>query len=373
MIEKASLPAARMVLPSLRPSDRPQITERRHSDPPALWFAVILGSLAIHLCALGILRLLMMGNFLSLQSGKEIIPVDVIAIAPTKTPTRLPPTTGSTATRNSSSLKPKNPSNLPQNRQSASTSNPSSTRTDSPQASTPKLSPSPNVRRSPAAKPSPNQQPGEPKPSTQPTPSSGSDNQSGSGTSSSGSDNQSGSGTSSSGSNNQSGSGTSSSGSNNQSGSGTSSPNPSPSTTSSSEQPASNPSRGASVSTPEQGSFSAIQAKGALLKVDDPDSGDKLATWLNGSTELSAPELKQLGIDLQEDLELKVKVKILRTGEATVLANSTQVLGGTVRPDKAEQLATKIVSQWRFKPTLMAGKPVEYSYELPLAIRPNQK
>ena len=347
MIEKASLPAARMVLPSLRPSDRPQITERRHSDPPALWFAVILGSLAIHLCALGILRLLMMGNFLSLQSGKEIIPVDVIAIAPTKTPTRLPPTTGSTATRNSSSLKPKNPSNLPQNRQSTSTSNPPSTRTDSPQASTPKLSPSPNVRRSPAAKPSPNQQPGEPKPSTQPTPSSGSDNQSGSGTSSSGSDNQ--------------------------SGSGTSSPNPSPSTTSSSEQPASNPSRGASVSTPEQGSFSAIQAKGALLKVDDPDSGDKLATWLNGSTELSAPELKQLGIDLQEDLELKVKVKILRTGEATVLANSTQVLGGTVRPDKAEQLATKIVSQWRFKPTLMAGKPVEYSYELPLAIRPNQK
>jgi len=347
LIEKASLPAARMVLPSLRPSDRPQITERRHSDPPALWFAVILGSLAIHLCALGILRLLMMGNFLSLQSGKEIIPVDVIAIAPTKTPTRLPPTTGSTATRNSSSLKPKNPSNLPQNRQSTSTSNPPSTRTDSPQASTPKLSPSPNVRRSPAAKPSPNQQPGEPKPSTQPTPSSGNDN--------------------------QSGSGTSSSGSNNQSGSGTSSPNPSPSTTSSSEQPASNPSRGASVSTPEQGSFSAIQAKGALLKVDDPDSGDKLATWLNGSTELSASELKQLGIDLQEDLELKVKVKILRTGEATVLANSTQVLGGTVRPDKAEQLATKIVSQWRFKPTLMAGKPVEYSYELPLAIRPNQK
>ncbi len=347
MIEKASLPAARMVLPSLRPSDRPQITERRHSDPPALWFAVILGSLAIHLCALGILRLLMMGNFLSLQSGKEIIPVDVIAIAPTKTPTRLPPTTGSTATRNSSSLKPKNPSNLPQNRQSTSTSNPSSTRTDSPQASTPKLSPSPNVRRSPAAKPSPIQQPGEPKPSTQPTPSSGSDNQSGSGTSSAGSDNQ--------------------------SGSGTSSPNPSPSTTSSSEQPASNPSRGASVSTPEQGSFSAIQAKGALLKVDDPDSGDKLATWLNGSTELSASELKQLGIDLQEDLELKVKVKILRTGEATVLANSTQVLGGSVRPDKAEQLATKIVSQWRFKPTLMAGKPVEYSYELPLAIRPNQK
>ena len=336
-----------MVLPSLRPSDRPQISERRHSDPPALWFAVILGSLAIHLCALGILRLLMMGNFLSLQSGKEIIPVDVIAIAPTKTQTRLPPTTGSTATRNSSSLKPKNPSNLPQNRQSTSTSNPSSTRTDFPQASTPKLSPSPNVRRSPAAKPSPNQQPGEPKPSIQPTPSSGSDNQSGSGTSSSGSDNQ--------------------------SGSGTSSPNPSPSTTSSSEQPASNPSRGASVSTPEQGSFSAIQAKGALLKVDDPDSGDKLATWLNGSTELSAPELKQLGIDLQEDLELKVKVKILRTGEATVLANSTQVLGGTVRPDKAEQLATKIVSQWRFKPTLMAGKPVEYSYELPLAIRPNQK
>ena len=323
-----------MVLPSLRPSDRPQITERRHSDPPALWFAVILGSLAIHLCALGILRLLMMGNFLSLQSGKEIIPVDVIAVAPIKTPTRLPSTTGSTATRNSSSLKPKNPSNLPQNRQSTSTANPSSTRTDSPQASTPKLSPSPNVRRSPAAKPSPNQQPGGPKPSTQPTPSSGSDNQSGSGTSS---------------------------------------PNPSPSTTSSSEQPASNPSRGASVSTPEQGSFSAIQAKGALLKVDDPDSGDKLATWLNGSTELSASELKQLGIDLQEDLELKVKVKILRTGEATVLANSTQVLRGTIKPDKAEQLATKIVSQWRFKPTLMAGKPVEYSYELPLAIRPNQK
>ena len=347
MIEKASLPAARMVLPSLRPSDRPQITERRHSDPPALWFAVILGSLAIHLCALGILRLLMMGNFLSLQSGKEIIPVDVIAIAPAKTPTRLPPTKGSTVTRKSSSPKPKNPSNLPQNRQSTSTSNPPSTRTDSPQASTPKLSPSPNVRRSPAAKPSPNQQPGGPKPSTQPTPSLGNDNQSGSGTSSSGSDNQ--------------------------SGSGTSSPNPSPSTTSSSEQPASNPSRGASVSTPEQGSFSAIQAKGALLKVDDPDSGDKLATWLNGSTELSASELKQLGIDLQEDLELKVKVKILRTGEATVLANSTQVLGGTVRPDKAEQLATKIVSQWRFKPTLMAGKPVEYSYELPLAIRPNQK
>lgn len=338
-----------MVLPSLRPSDRPQITERRHSDPPALWFAVILGSLAIHLCALGILRLLMMGNFLGLQSAKEIIPVDVIAIAPTKTPTRLPPTTGSTATRNSSSPKTKNPSNLPQNRQSTSTSNPSSTRTDSPQASTPKLSPSPNATRSPAAKPSPTQQPGGAKPSTTPTPSPSS--------------------------NNQSGSGTSSSGSNNQSGSGTSSPNPSPSTGSSSEQPSPNTeSRGASVISPGQGSLSVIKSRGELLHPDDPNyPGDVLATWLNGSTELSAQDLKQLGIDLEEDLELKVKVKILKTGEATVLANSTQVLGGTVRPDKAEKLAMKIVSQWRFKPTLMAGKPVEYSYELPLAIRPNQK
>lgn len=74
-----------MALPTLKPTDRVYLPERHHTDPPALWIAVILGSVVIHVFAFWMLRLLLIGRVDGLVSGTTLMPVDVITVAPDAT------------------------------------------------------------------------------------------------------------------------------------------------------------------------------------------------------------------------------------------------------------------------------------------------
>jgi hypothetical protein len=94
---------------------------------------------------------------------------------------------------------------------------------------------------------------------------------------------------------------------------------------------------------------------------------------LEGNRELSAEELKQLGIRLDRDLKLTVGLLVEADGTATVLPNTTKVQSGNITVDVAERLAKKIIQQWKFQPTLMGGKPVTRDYYLPITISPIKK
>jgi len=325
-----------MELPTVKPSDRVLISERRHCDPPALWFAVILGSIIIHLGAFGILRLLLTTGILGLHSSNAIVPIDVITLSPKGTsPTRLAPSTNSTTTRNPTSVKTRtrNTSNQPQNRQNSSASIPSARRTD-PQQGEARVSPKgTKASKPPVSNSSQNQQPGRQTPSTKPnTPTSNGSKPS----------------------------------------SATSSSNPTPSTGSSTGQTSPNSQSGGSfIASP--GTPALVRNTKDVLHPDDPNYNDKLATVKQGNSQFSSDELTSLGIKVEQALELRVAVVIETTGEATVLPNSTQVLRGNLSPDKAEQVARKLVDRWRFNPTLMAGKPVPRDYYLQITISPNQK
>ena len=340
MEKKASLLTRRMAPPTLTPTPHPQIPERRHSDPPALWVSVIVGSIVIHLFAFWMLRLLLMGRLQSWQIGKTLIPVELVAVASNTTSSaKLPQTPRSAATRNpaSGNTRTRRTSNQRPNRQTSSVATSSSTRPDSqqrrPQQPEAKLAPSPTGRESPASNSSQNQQPAKPKPSTKPTPSGDTTNPSDSGTSSS---------------------------------------NSNSSTASSTENTPSN--------TQPGGGFIALPGVPILgnntrdvIHADDPNYNDRLATIKQSNSQFSSDDLASLGITLKSDLELKVAVVIEETGGATLLPDSTQVLRGDISADKAEQLAAKIIQQWKFNPTLMAGQPVSRDYSLQLTIRPNQK
>lgn len=103
------------------------------------------------------------------------------------------------------------------------------------------------------------------------------------------------------------------------------------------------------------------------------DKGDKLATLKEGKRQLPKDYLTQLGISLNQVLELKVVVLVMSNGEATVLKLPPQALPGNITPKTAEQLARKIVEQLSFNPTYMENKPVDRDYKLLITITPSQK
>jgi len=308
-----------MALPTEKPKDYPQIPERRHSDHPALWVAVSLGSLLIHVFAFGMLRLLLMGEGLGLQPAKALIPVEVIPVAPkAKSPAQLTQTTGSVATRNPTSV-----NTLPRR-----TSTPSSTRTDS--------QPTPTQKRSPATqpvqKPSPStdtqSQLPSPSPAQNPSPGTGTQNQS-----------------------------------------------PSP-------NPAQNPSPGTTPQTPpvtnpqEGGGFNASLGELSLSAGNDiPDKGRQCKTPNDNKKNFSQNELKQLGVNLDQVLVLNVLVVIEIDGKAEVNPKFTEVVQGNISADKAVQLATEVIKSWQFERacTYMEGKPVPYPYYVKLTISPSPK
>jgi len=312
--------------PILKPSDRAHLSERRHRDPPALWYTVILGSVVIHLCAFGVLRLLLMGGFVGMKSGKELIPIDVIAIAPnTTSANRLAAKTVATPTQ-----KPKTRNNPTQNRKPAS-STASATRTVSQQRET---------KRPPAANPAQNSKKS-PTSTSSPPPSGGN------------------------GPKTQSNSAT---GKNIPSATTTPASRPSDSTNSSPSQTPTSSQSGASFSV-VPGNLALIRGAD-MLDPSDPNNNVELATLLDAKKQPSGEDLKQLGMSLDKDLELKVTVVIETDGTAKVI--SAQEVRGSISPEKAFALANKIIPYWRFKPTTEARKDnqIAANYDLPLTIRP---
>ncbi len=372
-----------MVQPTLKPTDSLQMLERHHHDPPALWFAVTVGSFLIHLFAFGILRLLLMGGSQDLQPRKAIVPVEVITVASkTTSPTQIAQKPSAVTTKNPAAVNPptrrilnpsRNPSatganqpptkrsspissqnkpaakqiqkptvkvspsrkdskspvgnsspNQPPQRQPSSINPVSPNKTPVPPPSpSPKPSPSPSPKPSPSPSPKPSPSPS-PKPSPSPSPK--------------------------------------------PSPSPSPKPSPSPSPKPSPSPTTETPTGGGSISV---GQLGLISNSSEVLHPGDPKYNDRLATLLEGNRQLSAEELKQLGIRLDRDLKLTVGVLVEADGTASVL--STKVLSGNIKADAAERLAKKIVQQWKFQPTLMEGKPVTRDYYLPITISPIKK
>jgi hypothetical protein len=305
------------------------MTERRHSDPPALWITVILSSVVFHLFAVGMLRLLLMGRLYGLQSGTTLVPVDVVSIDPNVTlstqPTQTPgsvaitkPTPISTPTKRTSNRLPE--------RQPSSISTSSSTRANSREvlakqnlsqrgevqpsprqfpSPNPSVKPSPNPSASPSPKPSPN-------PSASPSPNP--------------------------------------------------SPNPSP-------IPPPNPSPIPPPNPQPGGGFHNAAIGGLSLTVPDRDIPTQYATLPEGSiTKFPTDSLTALGIDPNQVLVLKAQVLIEATGKPTVLPNTAELLPGNISKDKAEQLAKQIIEKWTFNPTYMGSGPVTQAYNIELNI-----
>ncbi|MEO8890525.1 MAG: hypothetical protein ABI417_03155 [Coleofasciculaceae cyanobacterium] len=305
-----------MKLPTWQPPDRQ--SERRHYDPPALWYAVILGSVFIHLSAFGILRLLVIGGLIGTPSATRLIPIDVIAMASSKpnatSATRLPPKTTATT---------KNPtaSNPTQNRKPTATSSPTRTKTQSGVTKQPVV----NTKKSPIVNSS--KPPGKVPPKTKPSTATGKNNQPA-----------------------------------------TTTPNP-PSPTKPTSNPTPNPQpAGGFIAT-----FNNL-APSATIDIPNPENdNDKLATLLDDKKQVSVEDLKQLGISTNQNLKLKVGVVVETDGTATVVDKQVIVEQGSISQEKAVALANKIISQLRFTPTFGNGKPKLGNYNLQLTILPVAK
>jgi hypothetical protein len=347
---RASPVGARMTQQNQKPTANTPMSERGHSDPPGLWATVVLSSLVIHLFVLGMLRLWLMVRIYRNQAARNLIPVDVIAQASeASVPLQPTPTTTSVATTNLPSVNTptKTPKPVP-NSQTASTS----LQADSPKTNTspsvtqagkqtPSPKQSPTVKKSPATNPSQKPSPGTPtqKPSPDPIPSP----------------------------NNPSGTQPSPSkpdlSINNGKGTNGSSTSPSPNPV------ASTGSGGILISS--TGTPDPISNNSEILHPNDPNYNDKLASLLEGNSQLSAAELKPLGITVDQDLALRVVVIIESTGKATLAKLPwPQKQAGNLSVDKATQLADKSIAKLRFNPTLMDGKPVDRDYSLTLKISP---
>lgn len=298
-----------------------QNLERRHCDPPSLWSAVGVGSVVIHLLGFWMLHLLLKGNFNAWLSDVELIPIDVVTLPANATlPTQSNPISGSTRQSRSASTSTQQPS-----AQAGDRSVPSSSQTNSQSPSPQKEQPKPFQEELPTTKPSSN-----PNPSTS---------------------------------------------------SQTPSPNksPSPNPTPGNNPPTPPPNGDSSPNpTPDNnseqgGTFRANPGQFVVANnerdVINPslNPGDKFAV-LKSDNQQSFPieELKTLGINLDQDLVLKVNVLIETTGEASV--SFAQVQQGNIPTDKAKQLASKIIGQWKFEPTYMAGSAVPRDYSLTLTI-----
>lgn len=298
-----------------------QNLERRHCDPPSLWSAVGVGSFVIHLLGFWMLHLLLKGNFNAWLSDVELIPIDVVTLAANATlPTQSNPTPGSTRQSRSASASTQQPST-----QSGDRSTPSSPQTTSPSPSPQQEQPRPFQEESPTTKPSPN-----------PTPSTNSQTPSP-----------------------------------NKSPSPNPTPNNNPPTPPPTGDPSPNPTPG---DNSEQGGTFRASPGQLIVANNDRDvinpslnPGDKFAVLKSGHQQsFPIEELKALGINLDQNLVLKVNVLVETTGEATVL--SAQVQQGNIPTGKAEQIASKIIGQWTFEPTYMAGGAVPRDYALTLTI-----
>ena len=128
----------------------------------------------------------------------------------------------------------------------------------------------------------------------------------------------------------------------------------------------------ASTILEESASKDTVLAKISHFGLTNPnrDIPDQLAIPLPGNkTEFSAEELNLKGIDLSEELVLKVVVLIASNGKPELLPDYIQVQQGNISIEQAQQLAQQVIRDWLFAPTYMAGQAVWQAYRFQLTIR----
>lgn len=357
-----------MTLPNLKPTANTSKSERHHFDPPGLWATVILSSFVIHLFVFGMLRLWLTLRFDNVLATQNFIPIDVIAVASEAKPPTQPSQTNASAANQNPSLannSAKAPNQFPNNQSSSK-----SARTDSPQTGTqegvkregtkatgnqsPPAQTIPTVKESPTTTPSQNPSPEtsvqkpSPSPAPNPSPNNPSETQA------------------------PSTKPNSPSNPGNQSNGSTTSPSPSPSSPGSGDDQNSSAPQSGGIFISSTNQPELISNNNEVLYPNDPSSGDALATLLQGSTRLSGDELKQLGITVEREFEMKVVVLIDEKGSASLQRVIPQGLPDNLSLDSVEQLASKGVAKLKFIPTKMAGGDVPRYYNLTLRIRPNQ-
>ncbi|MEQ8969367.1 MAG: hypothetical protein RIE73_03115 [Coleofasciculus sp. C1-SOL-03] len=308
--------------------NQPQIPQRRHTDPPALWRTVILSSVAIHLVGLGLLRLALLGRFQDWRLSQRLIPIEMIAIAsdatmPTpatqsqpsevsqKTPAQSPESQAESASQTNRPTQAQAIANTTQE-----TPNPSPTTVSSPNSPNPTPTPSPSFTTFEGMGETPSPQPSEELPDTT-----------------------------------------------------TPSPSPIPSSDEPIEPTSSENQSGGGFITIIDGPKIVSSNRGSIIR-ENSNPGDKEAEIQNRSQRISVDELTSLNITLEEPVVVYVEILIDHKGKAEVIPGQTLVQQGTLSPEQATKLANQIIADWKFSPTYMAYSPVYGSYSLTLEINP---
>ncbi|MEQ9483266.1 hypothetical protein [Coleofasciculus sp. F4-SAH-05] len=307
--------------------NQPQIPQRLHTDPPALWKTVILSSVAIHLVGLGLLRLALLGRFQDWRLSQRLIPVEMIAIASNATmPTPATQSPPSSVSQKTPAQSPESqPESAPQtNRPTQAIANttqetrqPSPTTVSSPNSPNPTPTPSPTSTTFEGMGETPSPQSSEKPPN--PTPPS------------------------------------------------SPSPTPSPEESTKPTSPE-NQSGGGFIASINE--LRIVSSGGGSIINPQRNPGDRLAEIQTESQPLSVDELTSLEITLEQPVVLKVIVFINDRGKAEVIPDKTQVQQGTLSQEQATKLANQIIADWEFSPTYMAYSPVYGSYSLTLEIDP---
>jgi hypothetical protein len=308
--------------------NQPQISQRRHTDPPALWRTVIFSSVAIHLVGLGLLRLALLGRFQDWRLSQRLIPIEMIAIASNATmPTPATQSPPSPVSQKTPAPSPESqPESAPETNRptqaqaiantTQETPKPSPTKVSSPNSPNPTPNPSPTSPTPEGTGETPSPQPSEELPN--PT---------------------------------------------------TPSPSPIPSPEESTEPTSPDNQSGGGFIPPINELIPVGQGGGSNI---DPgrNLGDQFAKLQKQSQFISVDELTSLGITLEQPVVVKVVVLITDMGKAEVIPDQTQVQPRILTQGQATKLANQIIADWEFSPTYMAGSPVYGLYFLTLEIKP---
>ena len=339
---------------NVKPSARVPLSERHHSDPPGLWASVILTSFVIHLFGFGMLRLWLTIHLDSFQAARDLIPIDVIAVA-SQVPSSSQPIQGTTSSATSATgvKTPTNTSKPLPNRQTSSTTPASTSKQTNPQRSvgkgtstakgSPKNQKSSTTTTNSAKKPSSRITSGKGSPAPNPAP----NKPSGAPTSSTKPDNTTDNGSK------PGGSGT---------------PSPSHST------PSPGPSTGQnSPNSQEGGGFLADSASPLLISGSLNDTPKELAKITIKKTEFPADSpVAQLASSLEQPLILEVYLLIDQTGKPTI--QSVIPASPVSSQVNLTELVQAIFKNWQFEATKNTqGQKFSQAYQLSLKITPRSK
>ena len=79
------------------------------------------------------------------------------------------------------------------------------------------------------------------------------------------------------------------------------------------------------------------------------------------------------GVNTQQALTFEVVIEVKENGKAIVvheLGSPVKVQQGNISEDAARALATEIIKNWVFNPTIVAGGPIPFTYDLQLSTSP---